>query len=187
MIKIYSVQSLNLYNAEEEAIRAEISSLNRDKHRFIMAEAVTYVEANESIFTKECDKLSGIETMEGKIDYISTKANKLFSNLDWKDIYTSAKAKEEYSTILESIKIKNAELRTLIGENEEVRTLNFEPNTKNEISIFESTLTRTLGCGMELNMCIYLVVQVMLELRSLYGLEKTLLVMRRYMESYLLD
>ena len=145
MIKIYSVMSLNLYNAEEEAIKAEISSLNRDKHRFIMSEAVTYVEANESIFAKECDKLSGIETMEGKIDYISTKSNKLFSNLDWKDIYTSAKAKEEYSKILESIKIKNAELRGLIGENEEVRTLKFEPNGKNEISIFESTLTRTLG------------------------------------------
>ena len=68
MIKIYSLQSLNLYNAEEEAARAEISSLNRDKHRFIMAEAVKYVEANELMFTKVYDRLSGIETMEGKID-----------------------------------------------------------------------------------------------------------------------
>lgn len=151
MIKIYSVMSLNLYNAEEEAVRAEISSLNRDKHRFIMAEAVTYVEDNELMFSKVYDKLSGIESSEDKIDYISTKANKLFSNLDWEDIYTSAKAKEEYSKIVENIKVKNAELRGLIASNNEVRTLKFEPNTKNEISIFESTLTRTLGLVDDIN------------------------------------
>ena len=145
MIKIYSVMSLNLYNAEEEAVRAEISSLNRDKRRFIMTEAVTYVEDNESKFNKVFDKLSNIESLEGKIDFITTKSNKLFTNLDWKDIYESAKGKEGYIKILDGIKTKNSELRVLIGKNDEVRTLNFEPNTKNEISIFESTLTRTLG------------------------------------------